>query len=455
MSRHLIINLHYSIILAILIGLYGCHSNNGNNSATTSGNLDMVDGIDVSNHNGSIDWNKVASDDKGIDFVYIKSTEGATYSDPRFIQNAKGAARVGLHVGAYHYFRRTSSAQEQYKNFKRALDSVPFDLVPMVDVETRDKKPVAEFQDSLAVFIKLIEDAYGIHPAIYGTNRSYSELCGKRFDVKYPLYIGRYGSSVPVVPGKSHYTVWQYSEKGRVDGIEKNVDLCRFHPECSLEDLKMPSRTSVEVIEKDGLTFFFPSFERIDLITGVMPDKTEKDVIFVCEAAFTGQLLEEFDHFNIAGHHVSNGTFYEGYNCQPNTGCFTWDRKNGWHFSKETHASSETPLKKAARNGGMGFCQNLIIDNGVVGAYCFREEQVNRYRALCELNGKLCVIDCSAPMPYGDFVSKLKSAGVSYAIYCDMGTGWNYSWYRDAKGDIIEIFPTPGEYTTNWVAFYK
>jgi len=84
------------------------------------------------------------------------------------------------------------------------------------------------------------------------------------FVVKYPLYIGRYGSSVPVVPGKSHYTVWQYSEKGSVQGIEKHVDLCRFHPECSLDDLRMPVRKYVEVIENDNLTFYFPSFERID-----------------------------------------------------------------------------------------------------------------------------------------------------------------------------------------------
>ena len=445
---------HSSLLLIILIGLSGCHSNRGN-STLPDRQQSVVDGIDVSNHNGSIKWDKVAADEKGISFVYIKSTEGATYSDPRFIENARGAKAAGLHVGAYHYFRMTSSAHEQFKNFKRALDSVPFDLIPMVDVETRDKKPVDEFRDSLSIFIRLVEDTYGIHPAIYGTNRSYSELCGNHFDVKYPLYIGRYGSSAPVVPGKSHYTVWQYSEKGRVDGIEKNVDLCRFHPKCSLEDLKMPVRKSVEVIQNDNLTYYFPSFERIDLVTGVMPDKSETGVLFVCEAAFTGQLLEEFKHINIAGHHVSGGTFYKGYKCGPNNGCFTWDKKNGWHFSKESHASSETPLKKAARNGGMGFCQNLIIDNGVVGTYCFKKEQVNRYRALCELDGKLCVIDCAEPMPYGDFVSKLKTAGVSYALYCDMGSGWNYSWYRNENGGVVEIFPTPGKYTTNWITFYK
>lgn len=238
----------YSLLLILLISLSCCNANSGK-TTIQSEQQNAIDGIDVSNHNGSINWEKVAADKKGIKFVYIKSTEGATYTDPRFVENAKGAMAAGLHVGAYHYFRMTSSAHEQFMNFKRALDSVPFDLIPMVDVETRDKKPIAVFRDSLAVFIRLLEDEYGIHPAIYGTNRSYNELCGNHFDLKYPLYIGRYGSSTPIVAGKSHYTVWQYSEKGRIEGIERDVDLCRLHPECSLDDLKMPEKEKTKKLK--------------------------------------------------------------------------------------------------------------------------------------------------------------------------------------------------------------
>ena len=45
--------------------------------------------------------------------------------------------------------------------------------------------------------------------------------------------------------------------------------------------------------------------------------------------------------------------------------------------------------------------------------------------------------------------------GILFAIYCDMGTGWNYSWYRLTDGGVVEIFPTKGRYTTNWITFYK
>ena len=68
---------------------------------------DLYHGIDVSNHQGRIDWNKVANDDN-VQFVYIKATEGATYVSPTFEQNIREAREAGLKVGFYHFLRATS-----------------------------------------------------------------------------------------------------------------------------------------------------------------------------------------------------------------------------------------------------------------------------------------------------------------------------------------------------------
>ena len=119
--------------------------------------------------------------------------------------------------------------REQFYNFKAQMDSVHIDLIPMVDVERSDGKPKKELQDSLKVLLDLLENAYGKKPMIYGTNRSYNELCAPEFN-HYPLYIGRYGTNKPVVTGPSHYTIWQYSESARIPGIPKPVDMCRMHP---------------------------------------------------------------------------------------------------------------------------------------------------------------------------------------------------------------------------------
>lgn len=213
------------------------------------------------------------------------------------------------------------------------------------------------------------------------------------------------------------------------------------------------SRVTVE--DHDSLTVFYPHYSRIDLVTQQMPAKSEESVIFVCAASFTGESLKEFKHSNIAGHHVSSGTFYQGYKCGPNNGVFTWSPKSGWHFYNFSHKNSEPPLKTAAKEGGMGFCQSLLYHNGKRFKGCMKPERTNRYRALCEIGGKLCIVDCARNLPFSHFMDGLEKLGVKNAIYCDMGRGWNYSWYRKDDGTVKELFTTPGKYTTNWIAFYK
>lgn len=216
------------LLLSSLAGLY-----------TYQNDKDGFNGIDVSHHNGIINWSKVSNEAPNIQFVYIKATDGATWQDPLYLNNATGARKVGFRIGVYHFFRMTSSAHDQFTNFSNMLDSSPFDLIPMVDVETRDNAEIGSFRDSLKVFLDLIEEHYHVVPMIYGTNRSYNELCGDAFDGKYPLYIGRYGDNVPIVRGHSRYTIWQYTEEGSISGIDKHVDLCRFNPESNIDDIIM------------------------------------------------------------------------------------------------------------------------------------------------------------------------------------------------------------------------
>ena len=73
-----------------------------------------VAGIDVSKHNGDIDFNQVRDDD--YQFVYIKASEGMTYKDDAFDRNYRAARSAGLKVGAYHFFRKNRTGQEQADN---------------------------------------------------------------------------------------------------------------------------------------------------------------------------------------------------------------------------------------------------------------------------------------------------------------------------------------------------
>ena len=193
--------------------------------------LSEYQGIDVSNHQGRIDWSLV-SKDENIKFVYIKASEGATHTDKSYLYNIKEARKNGLKCGSYHYLRNTSRIAAQFENFKSSAKKEMQDLIPMVDVEEKVHK------DSIQLFCSLREEHYGKRPAIYGTNRSYNTYCAPDFN-DYILMIGRYGKKKPIIKGKGRYSIWQYSEKGKIDGIKKPVDLDRIHPDFDLSRLEM------------------------------------------------------------------------------------------------------------------------------------------------------------------------------------------------------------------------
>ncbi len=228
------------IIISLCISKHYLRPNDSTNHHSPNTHSQHINGIDVSHHNGIIKWDKVAKDN--IHFVYIKATEGATYTDLRFKNNIIGAKNAGLLVGVYHYFRMTSGAIQQFKHFKNTINKYDIDLIPMIDVETSDNKPIKELQDSLDVFISLIENEYHTKPMIYGTQRSYNTYCATKYNDLH-LYIGRYGPNPPNIIGEGSYTIWQYSEKGNVNGIPKLVDLCKFSPKYSINDILLKTNS--------------------------------------------------------------------------------------------------------------------------------------------------------------------------------------------------------------------
>lgn len=189
-------------------------------------------GIDVSHHNGEINWQQIPD----VEFVYIKVTEGATYVDPMYQQNIKGARAKKLRVDAYHYFRTTSSVQKQFENYKQHVKKEDIDLIPMVDMEECRKWSVTQFQDSLMRFIQLVKSHYGKAPMIYSVNTFYNKYCAPRFN-KYYLMIGRYGSYEPFIKGRGTYTIWQKSQTGNLSGIPKNVDIDIFREGVQIDDV--------------------------------------------------------------------------------------------------------------------------------------------------------------------------------------------------------------------------
>lgn len=223
--------------------------------------------------------------------------------------------------------------------------------------------------------------------------------------------------------------------------------------ESSPEDSVSKSKPRAFVSRKDsaGLLIFTPTYNAMDLVCGKRPGVEDSSVVYCAEAAFTGECLDSFQHRNVAGNHVANGVYHRGYAARTNTGAFVWYRGK-WKFLYDNYAGE---LREAANNGGMGFGQNMVIFNGKTLPRFRKDKPTNIYRALCEWNGKLCVVEAKQSLPYSEFVAMLEKLQVRNALYLDMGSGWNYSWYRDSEGHLHEIHPQKpwSKYQTNWIVF--
>lgn len=116
-------------------------------------------GIDVSRHQGRIDWGRVARDD--ISFAYIKATEGATFVDSRFAENWSNAEAAGLVRGAYPFFTLCADGEAQARNFLRVVPDDPDALPPAVDLELAGNCPArpdpATVERELNAFLTLVE----------------------------------------------------------------------------------------------------------------------------------------------------------------------------------------------------------------------------------------------------------------------------------------------------------
>ena len=240
-QSHIIMR-HLTALLAgllVMCMLPGCRE--AKQSTTTRRNVPPrnaeahYDGIDISSHQGMIDWGKVSSD-KDIRFVYIKATEGSTYRSPHYAYNVTQARRHGVLVGSYHYLTSSSSIDEQFNNFSKfALKSVQ-DLIPMLDVEVRGNWSRSQLIDSVDKFCDLVEGHYGVQPMIYSTMGFYNKNLTPHFN-KHHLYIGRYSNAEPEINWEGEYTIWQYSETGIIPGIDAYVDLCRYREDGWLDEI--------------------------------------------------------------------------------------------------------------------------------------------------------------------------------------------------------------------------
>ncbi len=181
-----------------------------------------------------------------------------------------------------------------------------------------------------------------------------------------------------------------------------------------------------------------------------MPSKDDQSIVLSVTAAFQAHHQISFNHDNIVGVHASNGEFWNGRSAE-GVGAFTCVNGESriWGVDEAKEA-----VKKAAEQGGSGFEQFLILHNGKRDNHNEIDE-FRCYRALALVNDRVCIVDSRTQVHYDEFVQALEDAGIQDAIYCDMGSGWNHSWYRDQNDKTIDIIGKPWLFSHSWLVFRK
>jgi lysozyme len=208
----------------------------------------FLSGIDVSSNQGTVDWNAVAQ--ANVSFAYVRATLGAQSGDKQFSANWSGLNDGGLLRGAYHFFWPLASPSDQANHYLQTVGTLASgDLPPMVDLEPTSSDPSKDVWPSIPQSSRLpmilgwltaVEQAIGLKPFVYTYKSFIENLLGSDLPQLsgYALWIAHYTDAPqPSWPSAwANWTLWQFSEKGQVNGVNTPVDQDRFAG--SLDDLK-------------------------------------------------------------------------------------------------------------------------------------------------------------------------------------------------------------------------
>lgn len=185
-------------------------------------------GFDLSHYQGRVNWDQLVTD-PNCGFIYLKASEGANITDDTYAYNLREAHRVGLKVGAYHFFRATATAAEQFRNFMSMVKVKEQDLLPLIDVEALGRGvTMTTFHARLTEFLKLVEKEFGKKPMIYTGRNFYDRyLSGGRYS-GYKFMIAAYMDDEPELNDGTDFLIWQFTGSGRAKGVRGHIDISCF-----------------------------------------------------------------------------------------------------------------------------------------------------------------------------------------------------------------------------------
>lgn len=210
----------FSILIIAIIATIGTST-----FAFSQSSEKLYNGIDVSEWQGNIDFGEVAR--AGIEVVYIRASEGRGYVDPYFRENYEKAKANGLRTGFYHFLTATNvaEAKEEAEFFVSNIKGLEPDCRLAMDFEVFDGLSVSAINEISKVFLETVEKLSGKECVIYSDAYNARAVFSKELADDYPIWVADYFVEEPESNGKWKFWVgFQYSDRGRINGIDGNVD---------------------------------------------------------------------------------------------------------------------------------------------------------------------------------------------------------------------------------------
>jgi len=188
-------------------------------------NEPLMKGIDVSVHNDSIDWQKVKN--AGIQFAILRAGYGREMSqkDARFEENYRNAKAAGIPVGAYWYSYAMSEDEARLEAdvFLSVIKGKQFEMPVYFDLEEKKQFDLGKEKVSaiMRAFLERVESA-GYFVGLYGSASSLTTHTAYDIKSRYTIWLAHWAEQTNY---SGAYGIWQYSDKGKVNGISGNVDL--------------------------------------------------------------------------------------------------------------------------------------------------------------------------------------------------------------------------------------
>lgn len=202
-------------------------------------------GIDISNCDGEIDFKKLKS--TSVKNIIIKATEGVNFIDNKLEENYKNSKDL-FKIGFYHFFSEKTSPKLQAKDFYTAIKEKKFDISPVLDIETNIlNRSSKDISSRCLEFLKEFKLLSGLDCIIY-TYRDFARNLLDNRVKNYKFWIAEYGK-IKYTNDTGFKTIvgWQYSENGKLNGINSDCDLDIFTDEIYINKQKVLKEQTIKL----------------------------------------------------------------------------------------------------------------------------------------------------------------------------------------------------------------